>query len=135
MANSDYQILYIQKCLIEKQFECFKCFIKSHGQSMLCKGSLQPLDYIEPYQIEIIQYPGRSPKVFIRSPKIEYNPKIHMYKEGNLCLYYPPDFNWKANTSVAAYTIPWVNEWIIYYELYKISGVWKGPDAPHVLTE
>jgi len=135
MANSDYQILYMQKQLIEKQYECFKCSIKFHGQSIVCKGWLQPLEYIEPYQIEIMQNPGNSPKVFIKSPKIEYSTKIHMYKKGNLCLYYPPDFNWKSNISIATYTIPWVNEWILFYEIYKISGVWEGPSAPHSLTE
>jgi hypothetical protein len=102
---------------------------------MLCRGYLQPLDYIEPYQIEIIQIAGKTPKVFIKYPKIEINPKIHIYREGNLCLFYPPDLNWKANTSVAKYTIPWINEWIIYYEIYKISGKWEGPAAPHDLTE
>ncbi len=135
MANSDYQTLYLQKQIIEKRFECFKCDIKFHGLNMVCRGQLQPLDYIEPYQIEIIQVSGNPPKVFVKSPKIEYNPKIHMYKKGNLCLYYPPDLNWKANTCVATYTLPWINEWIVYYELYKISGVWEGPAAPHGITE
>lgn len=135
MANSNYQILYLQKSFIEKQLNCFKCGIVGHGQSMVCKGCLQPLDYIEPYKIEIVQLPGSPPKVFIKSPTIEYNPEIHMYKQGNLCLYYPDEFNWKTNTSIAAYTIPWVNEWIVYYELYKISGVWEGPAAPHGLNK
>lgn len=130
---SGYQILYIQKNRIEKQYDCFKCSIKAHGQSMVCKGCLQPVDYVEPYQIVITQLPGKAPEVFIKSPKIEINSKIHIYKKGNLCLFYPPDLNWKANTSVSDYIIPWVNEWIIYYELYKISGKWEGPAVDHQL--
>ena len=133
--NNDYQALYLQKMGIEKQYQCFKCTIQDHGQSLICKGFLQPLDYIEPYQIEIIQIAFKTPKVFIKTPKIEVNPKIHIYKEGNLCLFYPPDLKWKVNISVADYMIPWVNEWIVYYEIYKISGKWEGPAAPHDLTE
>ena len=106
-----------------------------HGQSMICTGCLQPLDYIDPYQIEMVLLPGYSPKVFVKNPKIEYNPKIHMYKDGHLCLFYPHDLFWKENTSVATYTIPWVNEWIVCYELYKISKVWEGPAAPHAIIE
>jgi hypothetical protein len=135
MANSDYKILSAQKHFIEHTYSCFKCVIKAHGQYMKCSGSLHPLEYIEPYQVEIIQVAGYSPKVYIKRPKIEYDPKIHMYEAGHLCLYYPQDFNWKPNSSIANYTIPWVNEWIIYYELFKISGKWEGPAAPHGIVE
>jgi hypothetical protein len=135
MANSNYQILSLQKYLIEKRYNCFKCSINSNREKMVCKGQLQPLDGIETYQIEIIQSPGFAPKVFIIKPNIEYNSEIHMYKKGNLCLFYPPDLTWKANTSVADYIIPWINEWIIYYELYRISGEWEGPSAPHGVIE
>ena len=135
MPSSNYKILYMQLQGIEKKYDCFTCKIIGHGSMLLCKGSLQPLDYIEPYQIKFTQTAGNAPRVFVVSPQVEYNPKIHMYKEGNLCLYYPVEFNWKANTSVAMYMIPWINEWIIYYELYKISGVWEGPSSPHGLKE
>ena len=120
---------------MEKEFTCFRCNIQSHGLFLTCKGVLQPLENIEPYSIEITQVPERTPKVFVKSPKIEYDSKIHMYRTGNLCLYYPSDFNWNASTAFAHYLIPWVNEWIIYYEIYKISGVWEGPAAPHGIIE
>lgn len=135
MGNNNFKTLYLQKRFIEKEFTCFRCNIQSHGLLLTCKGVLHPLENIEPYSIEIIQKPGTTPKVFVKSPKIEYDPKIHMYKEGNLCLYYPSDFNWNASTAFAHYLIPWVNEWIIYYEIYKISGVWEGPAAPHGIIE
>lgn len=131
MANSNYQILYRQKRLVEREFTCFKCNIHGHGETLKCKGILQPLDNIEPYDIEIIQVPGISPKVYIKNPKIDYNSKIHMYKAGHLCLYYPTEFMWNTSTSIAHYTIPWINEWILYYEIYKITGIWEGVSASH----
>jgi hypothetical protein len=27
--------------------------------------------------------------------------------------------------------IPWIAEWLVYYELYLICGKWLGPEAPH----
>jgi hypothetical protein len=135
MGSSNYKVLFLQKKLFEKEFSCFKCNIHSHGLLLTCKGTLQPAESIDPYYIEITQIPGCAPNVFIKSPKIDYDSKIHMYKSGNLCLYYPPDFNWTMTTSFARYLIPWVNEWIIYYEIYKISGVWEGEAAPHRIIE
>lgn len=102
---------------------------------MTCRGILKPLDYIEPYEIEIKVSYGFAPRVFIKNPKISYNEDIHMYRNGNLCLYYPRDMYWDSNSSITEYTIPWINEWIIYYELYKISGIWEGPAAPHRIIE
>jgi hypothetical protein len=135
MGRNNYKMLFLQKKLVEKEFICLKCTIHSHGLLLTCKGILQPLESIEPYYIVIKHVPGSTPKVFVKNPKIEYDPNIHMYKSGNLCLYYPADFSWNASTAFAHYLIPWVNEWIIYYELYKISGVWEGPAAPHEIME
>ena len=125
----------LQKHYIEKTYDCFRCSVNGRTQSMKCKGIQQPLDYIESYEIEIRVKCGISPKVFVKNPKILYNKDIHMYREGHLCLYYPKDILWRSTTSIAEYTIPWTNEWIIYYELYKISGDWEGPAAPHGIIE
>ena len=27
--------------------------------------------------------------------------------------------------------VPWTAEWIVFYELWKITGEWLGPEAPH----
>lgn len=135
MANSDYKTLMLQKHFIEKTYECFRCSVSGRTQTMTCKGMLQPLEYIEPYEIEIKVKCGLSPRVMVKNPKIPYNKDIHMYQDGHLCLYYPMDMVWSSTTSIAEFTIPWTNEWILYYELYKISGVWEGLAAPHGIIE
>ncbi len=34
------------------------------------------------------------------------------------------------------YTVPWICEWIIYYEIYLINGnIWEGPESPVHFTE
>src|SRR5688572_18765334 len=101
MGRSSFQILTVQKLKIEKQYGCFKCVMKNHGQSMVCTAILQPLLYVEPYKVDIVFNGKNPPKVFIKSPKIPVNIEIHMYAEGNLCLYYPPDFKWSESTSSA----------------------------------
>jgi hypothetical protein len=27
--------------------------------------------------------------------------------------------------------IPWTAEWLVYYEIFKRTGQWIGPEAPH----
>jgi hypothetical protein len=71
------------------------------------------------------------PNVYILKPNISPNSNIHIYKEGSLCLFYPGDLHWKENTSIAEYTIPWIFEWLLYYELYQLTGVWEGEYVAH----
>ncbi len=135
MANSDYKTLMLHKHRIEYTYDCFECKINGRSQTMTCRGILQPLDYIEPYEIEIRVTSRLAPRVCIKNPKVPYNKDIHMFKNGNLCLFYPRDMLWNSSTSITEYTIPWIIEWILYYELYKISGIWEGPAAPHRIIE
>lgn len=64
------------------------------------------------------------------------NKTIHMYKDHSLCLSYPPDIKWTERTNIHEYTIPWLSEWILYYELYLINGGdWEGKESPVHFTE
>ena len=59
-----------------------------------------------------------------------------MYRDKSLCLCYAKDMKWNERTDVYAYTVPWVAEWLVYYELYLINGhQWEGPESPDHLTE
>ena len=59
-----------------------------------------------------------------------------MYQDYSLCLHYKPDMKWSSTTQIYQYTIPWLCEWIIFYELYLVNGnVWLGSESPFHLTE
>lgn len=117
-----------QKKEIELKFPFLKCRIKE--DTLICKGDIQPAG-CDVYKVKIEFRAGSFPQVYIIEPKIISNAEIHIYKEGGLCLFYPGDLKWKNNTSIAVYTIPWVYEWIMFYELYKLSGKWEGDYVPH----
>jgi hypothetical protein len=38
---------------------------------------------------------------------------------------------WKDSTKIAAYTIPWTIEWIMLYELWKLTGKWEAAEVLH----
>jgi hypothetical protein len=48
-----------------------------------------------------------------------------------LCLFDPRERSWSNRDNLHETIIPWTAEWLVYYELFLISGVWHGPEAPH----
>lgn len=127
-SRNSYAAAFFQKQAIEKKFAFLRCRI--HADTLVCTGNIQPPNCPD-YRVRIEFRAGYSPQVFILNHDIEPEPDIHMYSNRSLCLYYPGDQRWKDNTSIAEHTIPWVYEWILYYELYKLTGNWEGDYVPH----
>ena len=83
------------------------------------------------YKVKIKYRYKKSPKVFVIDPKILKNAP-HRYSDNSLCLYYPYDKDFSNKFSFISDTIiPWTMEWLYLYELWLVSGVWWGKEAPH----
>jgi len=71
--------------------------------------------------------------VRIREPELgvadEQKHDIHMYPNGTLCLYWPQEQPWNDSMSLHDTIVPWVAEWLVYYEYYQETGRWVGPEA------
>ncbi len=78
---------------------------------------------------------GNEPKTTILTPTIYPSKHIHMYRDHSICLHYPPDMRRNEKIKVFEYTIPWISEWIIYYEIYKMTNVWEGRESPFHIRE
>ncbi len=117
----------IQRKEIEKKFSFLKCRIEN--DTLICKGAFKP--YAKAYVVRIEFRAGCFPQVYVLNPLIKPNADIHIYNEGSLCLFYPGDLKWKNTTSIAENTIPWIYEWILFYELFLLTGVWEGEYVPH----
>jgi len=129
-----YAYLTFQAKLIKKHFQFLTCKIEYNV--LKCKGWLQPDDCINRYQVLIEYVLGKEPKTTILSPDILPNRTIHMYRDHSLCLLYPPDLKWTEQTKVYEYTIPWISEWIVYYEIYLLNGNhWEGRESPEHFKE
>ncbi len=131
--SADYRHFVAQKLLIEKHFPVFTSNLKK-GQ-LRCEGVLQPADGCASYNVQIEHHKNGIPKVRVLSPFILPSTKIHMYEDGSLCLYYPPEDPWRRSDNIHEKIIPWIAEWLVYYELFLIHGKWLGPEAPHVDEE
>lgn len=123
------QYLYRQKGHIENFYDCFEC--KIDGKTLYCYGKITPSDFSTTYKCRIKYKFGTVPEVTIMEPDIDYDFSAHMYKYKELCLYDPREQPWSREDLIADTIIPWLAEWLVYYELYQITGKWEGPEAPH----
>ena len=118
-----------QKALVEKHFPLFGCRL-SHRR-LVCEGVITPSQECDAYRIVISYTQNGVPRVMIKDPHIEPSAAIHMYNNGDLCLYHPDETPWKPTDNLHEKIIPWTAEWLLFYELYKIYGKWLGPEATH----
>ncbi len=125
---SPYARLIQQKRGIEQQFDFLKCEIKKN--LLLIKGTFNAPN-CDAYDVCISYQAGLAPSVFIERPNVGINAKNHIYSNGSLCLFYPPETKWSEKHSIASYTIPWIFEWIVNYELRKLTGEWFAPEQVH----
>jgi hypothetical protein len=123
-------MLLYQKKLIEQHYQFMRCRIENNV--LVCRGVIASPDYKNEYKVEIKCVYGCEPYTQILEPAdIVPSINIHMYPDHSLCLHYPPDMRWSARTPISDYTIPWLVEWIVYYELYLVNGgKWEGPESP-----
>ncbi len=119
----------LEKNRLKKYFPFLRCTLQSN--QLTCQGSITPSEGCDTYKIKLVYRKGKTPRVYIVDPPIEPNPKYHMYKEGSLCLFDPRVSPWRPDMMLHDTIIPWIAEWLVFYELWKDTGEWFGPEAPH----
>lgn len=116
-----------QKYFIDKRYTIFKTNIQN--ETLTCKGVIQ-VDGCPDYDVRISFTAGRPPKVTLPNVEVHSKFHVHLYEDNSLCLYYPQEQKWTDYTKIAAYTIPWVVEWIYLYEIWKLTGKWEAEESP-----
>jgi hypothetical protein len=124
-----YRRFAMQKKLMGMHFPGFSCSYSK--RCLTCIGSITPEEGCVTYTVKIDYVASHSPQVWVISPKIEHNNDIHLYRDGSLCLFYPTETPWKHTDNLHEKIVPWTAEWLVYYELYLLTGVWQGKSAPH----
>lgn len=125
-----YRRCVAQKLGIERNFDCFRCRMP-RSDELICDGKITPEEDCDTYEVQIRYDPLAVPTVHILAPALVKSPKIHLYRDGSLCLYFPEDDPWKPTDLIYRKLIPWIAEWLLYYEIFLITGEWQGPEAPH----
>lgn len=128
-------MLFRQKAAIEEHYSFLSCRIDCNV--LICTGTVSDPRFSNVYQFEMRCVCGKEPYVKILEPKdIKPCKEIHMYDDHSLCLHYPPDMKWEARTPLYKFTLPWIFEWVLFYELFLINGgVWEGQESPTHISQ
>jgi hypothetical protein len=127
-----YIFLSIQKFIIEQNFSWLKLIIKDDIKALYGTGILNIND--KEYHIELYYspfYEFRYDRIYIKDKSIKYNDKIHLYRDLSLCLYHPIIDKPKQQIIPLYKMIPWITEWIIFYNQWKKYGVWLNKEIRH----
>lgn len=92
------------------------------------------------YRVEVLWdiQGAAKPYVYLQEPTLQPReggtfgeiPHLIFYSEhpelSGLCLFDPDGSEWSNKLLIADTTIVWAAEWLLYYELWHIDGVWRG---------
>jgi hypothetical protein len=124
-----YRKVVSEQVLLRKNFPFFCCRIS--GLEIVCRGRIQPSEHSPIYRVEIRYAPWRTPEVRVIDPEIKFTKGAHMYGDGTLCLYDWREQPWQNTWHLHATIVPWIAEWLVFYELLLLTGKWHGPEALH----
>lgn len=125
---------------IRRLWSDFKCSKNPNGL-LIWRGVVRPK--AQRYQIAILWKSGLldRPYVTILDPPIRPRPggtfeeiphlifDVKNPECSGLCLFDPEGKEWTESDLIAETTIYWVSEWLLYYELWHMDGVWLGPSV------
>ncbi len=104
--------------------------VKRKGSTITATGSVRPSDLCREYRVQVIYVDGQQPKISVLDPPLERLPdgtKIpHMYQGEHLCVFHPGYGDWTKTKLLANTVIPWIAEWLLFYEYWLATSEWLG---------
>ena len=72
-----------------------------------------------------------APKIYVVRPEKlrlatgqDKLPHVFSTPEQQICLFYPGFKEWLPSNLLARTIVPWASEWLMFYELWLITGEW-----------
>lgn len=127
-----YWIGFLYKTMIEceKEFKWLSFQVK--GRSLKGKGTLELNG--RKYQFKLLYSPffsNRFDRVTVETKNLIKCADTHFNGDGSLCLYHPIlDLKGKSYFELVE-VIPWISEWVYYYDKFLEYKTWIGPEYPH----
>lgn len=118
--------LAIQGLRVRQKFPGFSYKIANGTE--IFTGQLQPRFTSPQYVVKIVYKLKGTPKVWVISPPLRPD-AVHLYADKHLCLYWPKEWSWTSDQSIADTIIPWTGLWLFYYELWLDTGRWLDPSS------
>ena len=119
--------VYEQRAYIRNLWPSLVCTI-ARGR-LVCRGPLKPFPMAAVYTVRIEYLEPKKPITWIEDPplqKTSHSARLeHIYKDDSACTFYPRT-DWNAGRLLAYTVIPWLLEWLLFYEIWLVTGTWEG---------
>lgn len=103
----------------------------NNNDNLTFVGSVRPATSMPVYTISIEYLLDGMPRVRVLDPLLVERPPHYHHSIDCLCLYKPANFNWIATKPISNYIVSWSACWCYFYEVWKQTGIWYGPEADH----
>ena len=106
---------------------------KIEGRKLIGEGKLSENGFDYEFQIDYSPFwPVRFDMITVDSKGLRKCADTHFNPDNSLCLYHPKhDMNGKSFMPLVE-IIPWLSEWVMYYNRYREYKIWTGPEYPHI---
>lgn len=97
-------------------------------------GQLQPDASSDTYMVKISYCLGERPDVTVLSPDLRSRngeEVPHVFSGKKVCLYRARYGEWNPSMPLAGTIVPWASLWLLYYEVWLVTGKWCGSKQEH----
>jgi hypothetical protein len=121
--------------LLQFHFAESQCLISS--STLVWKYDTIPTPLSNRYTIKVVYRWNTDPDVFVIGEKLKLAngktklPHVYSTPMQHLCLYYRNAREWNSHMLLAKTVIPWASEWLQFYEIWLVKGIWQGGGIEH----
>lgn len=103
--------------------------LQATNTTLTARGIVRPDPMFRPYDV-MFQFDYGHPNVTIMSPDLKIPPDqladTHMYRSQEPCLFRPHAGDWRPESMRFTVLVTWMQEWIIFHEIWRATGEWLG---------
>jgi hypothetical protein len=105
--------------------------VTQRHHEIIAEGVMQPLEGMRAYRVRITYREGRFPRAEVLDPqpqrRIPERPVAHTNGADHVpCLFTPTNGDWRPSMWLSNTVVPWLGEWLVFYEGWLTTGTWHG---------
>lgn len=139
VRKNSYITLVRQEAALRHLFPNAK-ITRNADSSLTWEQTIKPTSVSEEYSVRLVYHRKTGIEVYILTPNLKLAdgkvalPHVYSTKKQMLCLYYPNGLEWNRGKLFTQTIIPWISEWLYFYEVWVGSGNWYGGGITHEKT-
>lgn len=100
------------------------------GDTLIAEGPLRGSALTRVYRVRIVYRREYHPHAHVLDPPLEKRnakqPVAHTIGPDEPCLYTKAHGDWNSRMFIGHSIVPWLMEWLVFYELWLATGNWYG---------